>query len=84
MKFNPSTISKPVVGSEAIKISKAIEDGDSITNEQSNQTLLRILERRRKAKAIFEEVKALVEAKNEWVRKVQAGEIVFTKGKRIA
>lgn len=36
------------------------------------------------AKELIKEVKALVEAKKEWVRKVQSGQINYTKGKRIA
>lgn len=57
---------------------------EKLTNEQSHKTLLRILERRRKSKAISEEMKALAMARNEWMRKVQSGEIILTKGKRIA
>lgn len=35
-------------------------------------------------KSLVTEIKAAVEEKKEWVRKVQAGKITYTKGKRIA
>lgn len=47
MKFVTNTISKPVVGREAKKLSKAIKQGTYVANEQAMATIERIAARRK-------------------------------------
>lgn len=47
MKYPLNTASKPVVGTQAKKLLKAVEEGKSITNAAAQATISRLIARRR-------------------------------------
>ncbi len=46
MKYKIGTVSKPVVGSEAVKLSEAIKSGGYVMTEQGRETMNRIIKQR--------------------------------------
>jgi len=47
MKYPLNTTSKPVVGTQAKKLLKAVKEGKSLTNDAAQTTINRLLARRR-------------------------------------
>jgi hypothetical protein len=47
MKYPLNTTSKPVVGAQAKKLLKAVKEGKSITNAAAQNTINRLIARRR-------------------------------------
>jgi hypothetical protein len=53
MKFSSNTISKAVVGKEAVKLAEAIEKGEYIANARALGTITRIAKRRAEAQVVI-------------------------------
>lgn len=49
MKFITNTVSKPVVGKEAAKLTKALKKGGHVANATALETIARIAKRRAEA-----------------------------------
>lgn len=49
MKFITNTVSKPVVGKEAVKLTKALKKGGHVANATALETIARIAKRRAEA-----------------------------------
>ena len=49
MKFTANTVSKPIVGKEAAKLTKALEKGGHVANATVLETIARIAKRRAEA-----------------------------------
>lgn len=49
MKFIANTVSKPVVGKEAAKLTKALKKGEHVANAKALETIARIAKRRAEA-----------------------------------
>lgn len=49
MKFITNTVSKPVVGKEAEKLTKALKKGGHVANRTAMQTIERIVKQRTQA-----------------------------------
>jgi hypothetical protein len=49
MKFSTNTVSKPVVGKEAAKLTKALKKGGYVADATALETIARIVKRRAEA-----------------------------------
>lgn len=49
MKFIANTVSRPVVGKEAAKLTKALKKGEHVANAKALETIARIAKRRAEA-----------------------------------